>query len=251
MQVAKGQLFFQMQFLLGTIEKAPDLYLDELQEILAALCGRTVSKSTIWCTLHKTGFTMKKVKSSTHSLSFLFLLALDYPYCCWTLSGEMCRLCCENYRRLSRATCLCWRELHWLPHNILWSCLVNPRYQGTAQSILHLWSMVRSYSRNLSLSVITNDHAASLFSQLSLSKIFCTVTSLKGLFVQNRSSVLLKAYLITCNLFRPQTRWSSWTIVKFTSIKRFKNWFMNGIVAQTTIPMFACFSLKSIIPNRI
>jgi hypothetical protein len=71
-----------LQFLLGTIEKAPDLYLDELQEMLVALCGWTVSKSTIWRTLRKTGFTMKKVKSLTHSLSFLFLLALDYLYCC-------------------------------------------------------------------------------------------------------------------------------------------------------------------------
>ncbi|KIK74203.1 hypothetical protein PAXRUDRAFT_91192, partial [Paxillus rubicundulus Ve08.2h10] len=49
-----------VEFLLGTIEKAPDLYLDELQEMLAASCGRTVSKSTIWRTLRKTGFTMKK-----------------------------------------------------------------------------------------------------------------------------------------------------------------------------------------------
>ncbi|KAF8551745.1 hypothetical protein OG21DRAFT_1466735, partial [Imleria badia] len=49
-----------VEFLLGTIEKAPDLYLDELQDMLAASCGRTISKSTIWRTLRKTGFTMKK-----------------------------------------------------------------------------------------------------------------------------------------------------------------------------------------------
>ncbi|KIJ08893.1 hypothetical protein PAXINDRAFT_88229 [Paxillus involutus ATCC 200175] len=69
-----------LQFLLGTIEKAPDLYLDELQEMLAASCGRTVSKSTIWHTLRKTGFTMKKVKNLTRSVSSPFLLTLDYLY---------------------------------------------------------------------------------------------------------------------------------------------------------------------------
>ncbi|KIK79175.1 hypothetical protein PAXRUDRAFT_44574, partial [Paxillus rubicundulus Ve08.2h10] len=49
-----------VKFLLGTIEKASDLYLDELQEMLVALGGCTVLESTIWHTLHKTGFTMKK-----------------------------------------------------------------------------------------------------------------------------------------------------------------------------------------------
>ena len=53
-------LLTSLQFLLGTIERAPDLYLDELQEMLAASCGHTVSKPTIWHTLRKTGFTMKK-----------------------------------------------------------------------------------------------------------------------------------------------------------------------------------------------
>lgn len=50
-----------LQFLLGTIAKTPDLYLDELQEMLAASCGRTVSRATIWRTLRRAGFTMKKV----------------------------------------------------------------------------------------------------------------------------------------------------------------------------------------------
>ncbi|KIK81072.1 hypothetical protein PAXRUDRAFT_156952, partial [Paxillus rubicundulus Ve08.2h10] len=70
------------QCLLGTIEKAPDLYLEELQEMLAASCGCMVSKSTIWHMLHKTGFTMKKVENLTHSVSSPFLLALDYLHCC-------------------------------------------------------------------------------------------------------------------------------------------------------------------------
>ncbi|KAN0088149.1 hypothetical protein V8E55_005206, partial [Tylopilus felleus] len=50
-----------VQFLLGTTEKSPDLYLDELQEMLAEFCGVNVSCATVWRTLRKACFTMKKV----------------------------------------------------------------------------------------------------------------------------------------------------------------------------------------------
>ncbi|KAF8551571.1 hypothetical protein OG21DRAFT_1417747, partial [Imleria badia] len=36
-----------LQFLLGMIQKSPDLYLDELQEVLATAAGVEVSRSTI------------------------------------------------------------------------------------------------------------------------------------------------------------------------------------------------------------
>ncbi|KIK13389.1 hypothetical protein PISMIDRAFT_48594, partial [Pisolithus microcarpus 441] len=49
-----------VEFLLGTIRKMPDLYLDELQEMLATSCGVEVSRATVWRTLHWAGFTMKK-----------------------------------------------------------------------------------------------------------------------------------------------------------------------------------------------
>ncbi|KIK81945.1 hypothetical protein PAXRUDRAFT_47136, partial [Paxillus rubicundulus Ve08.2h10] len=49
-----------VEFLLGTITKMLDLYLDELPEMLAVSCGCTVSCATIWHTLHRAGFTMKK-----------------------------------------------------------------------------------------------------------------------------------------------------------------------------------------------
>ncbi|KAF8120461.1 hypothetical protein EV363DRAFT_1189650 [Boletus edulis] len=48
-------------FLLGTINKTPDLYLDELQEMLAVSCGVNISRATVWRTLRRTGLTMKKV----------------------------------------------------------------------------------------------------------------------------------------------------------------------------------------------
>ena len=49
------------QILFGSIKKQPDYYLDELQEIMNTTCGVQVSKATVWHTLHKAGFTMKKV----------------------------------------------------------------------------------------------------------------------------------------------------------------------------------------------
>ncbi|KAF9220151.1 hypothetical protein BS17DRAFT_715510, partial [Gyrodon lividus] len=54
-------------FLLGTIQKAPDLYLDELKEMLAVSCGVDVSHMTVWRTLHQAGFTMKKVFAAERS----------------------------------------------------------------------------------------------------------------------------------------------------------------------------------------
>ncbi|KIJ04808.1 hypothetical protein PAXINDRAFT_41827, partial [Paxillus involutus ATCC 200175] len=47
----------------GTIEKALDLYLDELQEMLAVSCGVQVTCLTVWRTLRSKGFTMKKVSN--------------------------------------------------------------------------------------------------------------------------------------------------------------------------------------------
>jgi len=50
-----------VEILLNTINEAPDLYLDELQEILSMECGQQVSRGTIWKTLTRAGFTMKKI----------------------------------------------------------------------------------------------------------------------------------------------------------------------------------------------
>jgi transposase len=50
-----------MQFLLGTINTTPDFFLDELQEILQVYRGVNVSQATVWRTLKRAGFTMKKV----------------------------------------------------------------------------------------------------------------------------------------------------------------------------------------------
>jgi transposase len=39
----------------------PDMYLDELRDTLATTCGVKVSDATVWRTLRRAGFTMKKV----------------------------------------------------------------------------------------------------------------------------------------------------------------------------------------------
>lgn len=60
-QFCQCRLIFR-QILFGSIRKQPDYYLDELQEIMNTTCGVEVSKATVWRTLHKAGFTMKKVR---------------------------------------------------------------------------------------------------------------------------------------------------------------------------------------------
>ena len=49
------------QHLLRTLEASPDLYLDELRQDLEFHTGKSASISTIWRTLHRAGYTMKKV----------------------------------------------------------------------------------------------------------------------------------------------------------------------------------------------
>ncbi|KAJ7175495.1 hypothetical protein C8R46DRAFT_828941, partial [Mycena filopes] len=48
------------QFLQGTIDRTCDTYLDELQESLGAICGAEASLPTIWRTLRRKGYRMKK-----------------------------------------------------------------------------------------------------------------------------------------------------------------------------------------------
>jgi len=50
------------QFLHTTLNNMPDLYLDELRLELQETCGVSVSIPTVWRTLVKGGYTMKKVR---------------------------------------------------------------------------------------------------------------------------------------------------------------------------------------------
>jgi transposase len=65
-----------LQFLLGTVQKTPDLYLDELREMLQASCGTEVSHTTVWRTLCRYGFTMKKVSCDFQILPPILVVTL-------------------------------------------------------------------------------------------------------------------------------------------------------------------------------
>ena len=73
-----------LQFLLGTIQKTLDLYLDELKEMLTASSGVEVSHATIWRALRRAGFTMKKVSMGSVS-DTCFLILLDHTGCSRTI----------------------------------------------------------------------------------------------------------------------------------------------------------------------
>ncbi|KAJ7601842.1 Homeodomain-like protein [Mycena rosella] len=50
-----------IRFLTGLVRHSPDVYLDELREMLEETRGSEVSEATIWRSLKRCGFTMKKV----------------------------------------------------------------------------------------------------------------------------------------------------------------------------------------------
>ncbi|KAJ7726446.1 Homeodomain-like protein, partial [Mycena maculata] len=49
------------KFLCGLVRHSPDLYLAELQEVLEDRLGVQVHEATLWRSLRRCGFTMKKV----------------------------------------------------------------------------------------------------------------------------------------------------------------------------------------------
>ncbi|KAI0076416.1 hypothetical protein K474DRAFT_1594745 [Panus rudis PR-1116 ss-1] len=49
------------EILIACIERRPDMYLTELQEELGEICGTRTSPYTIWRTLRRCGYTLKKV----------------------------------------------------------------------------------------------------------------------------------------------------------------------------------------------
>ena len=50
-----------LQFMLGLLDRDPDLYLDEIQQQLEDQHGVIVSLATVWRTLRRLGITSKKV----------------------------------------------------------------------------------------------------------------------------------------------------------------------------------------------
>jgi transposase len=56
-------VFIQPQFLQGQVRFSPDIYLTELRELLEERRGVEISDATLWRSLRRSGFTMKKVSS--------------------------------------------------------------------------------------------------------------------------------------------------------------------------------------------
>ncbi|KAF8593027.1 hypothetical protein BDV93DRAFT_482585, partial [Ceratobasidium sp. AG-I] len=52
--------FENVLFVIGKVRQKPDIFLDELQEVLMVQCGVECDLSTIWRALKRSGFTMKK-----------------------------------------------------------------------------------------------------------------------------------------------------------------------------------------------
>jgi hypothetical protein len=62
----------------AAIAKTPDVYLEELKQEMLDTCGISVPISTIWKTLTKGGYTMKKV-------CFWLLSSWTFPYASFRL----------------------------------------------------------------------------------------------------------------------------------------------------------------------
>lgn len=65
-----------LQFLPGTMQKTPNLYLDELQEMLQASCDTEVSCATMWRILCRYGFTIKKMNCDFQILPPILVVTL-------------------------------------------------------------------------------------------------------------------------------------------------------------------------------
>ena len=76
-------LIHPLQFLHGSLSCNNDTYLDELQEQLVQICGRSVSKSTIRRALQRSGYTMKVSIPLLCNLCHLFFLFEDDMCRCW------------------------------------------------------------------------------------------------------------------------------------------------------------------------
>jgi hypothetical protein len=100
----------RLQFLLGAVRQTPDMFLDELQEMLAVNCRFNVCQGTVWNVLRRAGFTLKKV-SQTSLIDVKCLLSTDDMDCGRALSPEASRLYCKDKRISSRAVSFCRRKL--------------------------------------------------------------------------------------------------------------------------------------------
>ncbi|KAF8229467.1 hypothetical protein L208DRAFT_1286626, partial [Tricholoma matsutake] len=67
-------------FLQGTVHHSPEIYLDEMQEVLEDRLGVDVSESTIWRALQQSGFTLKKLTWQALERSAIKWARFHYQY---------------------------------------------------------------------------------------------------------------------------------------------------------------------------
>ncbi|KAJ7782521.1 hypothetical protein DFH07DRAFT_727956, partial [Mycena maculata] len=58
-----------VDFLVGLVQRTPDMYLHKMQEELQELCGVEALLLSIWRALQRRGFTRKRVRSESSSIS--------------------------------------------------------------------------------------------------------------------------------------------------------------------------------------
>ena len=100
-----------LKYLQGLLEHRSDLYLHELKESLAEVCGVDVSEKTIWESLRRTGFRLKQACRFRYQLVLQLNSHLDYKACCRTKRRSPIAVLCTNGLELhSCAICICRRE---------------------------------------------------------------------------------------------------------------------------------------------
>ena len=158
----------------------------------------------------------------------LILFTIDYLGCCRTLHREVCWLCCLDLTVSYQSEQLVFIDKSSVDH-----CTT---YQGCAWSIQGTKAQCKAFFVHgqwwvlwqIILWFMTNDNIAFQFYQHSCLMVFSTVTLLRGLFVLNHSSALLKVYLNRCNHSLHETQWLSWTTARFISIQTFSKWLKRG-----------------------
>ena len=89
-------LIVLVQFLLGSIGSNCDAYLDELRDSLSVICGKEVSKPTVWRALRRCGYRMKKVSNHIIWIFELWPILINH---CYQDHKKGCRTKCSKTRR--------------------------------------------------------------------------------------------------------------------------------------------------------
>ncbi len=123
----------------STLNQRPDLYLDELRQDLLDTCGVSVSIPTIWRTLVKGGYSMKKVlllpDHWSHQMLMNFLLLTAYSCCTWAKCGDAKWLCSSHRHLWAFPAHLYWWKCCWSSLHIPWESMGHLREKGMSKSI--------------------------------------------------------------------------------------------------------------------